>query len=119
ASRGVRVNQRTAPILHTNHAVDPDVRNDEDKDALMKSYPSSRHRLEVLQQIAPGISSVSDLVVALGNREGFPDSICKGRSQGEPTQTAFSIIADCGRRALHICPGSPADHTSHPILLPA
>ena len=119
AGRGVRVNQGAAPVLHTNHALDPDITDDEDEDALMKSYPSSRHRLEVLQRVAAGASSVGDLVVALGNQEGFPDSICKGRSQAEPTQTAFSIIADCGSRALHICPGSQAEHRYYPILLPA
>ena len=119
ASRGVRVNQRTAPVLHTNHALDPDIREDEDEHALMHTYPSSRHRLEVLQRVAAGVTSVDDLVVALRNREGFPDSICKGPSKAEPTQTAFSIIADCGARALHVCPGSPAEHSYHPILLPA
>jgi len=119
AGGGVRVNQRAAPVLHTNHALDPDIKEDEDEHALMHTYPSSRHRLEVLQRVASGISSVDDLVVALRNREGFPDSICKGRSHAEPTQTAFSIIADCGSRALYICPGSPAEHSYHPILLPA
>lgn len=61
ASRGVRVNQRMAPVLHTNHALDPDIGGDEDEAALMKTYPSSRHRLEVLQRFAPGISSVDHL----------------------------------------------------------
>jgi predicted choloylglycine hydrolase len=119
AGRGVRVNQRAAPVLHTNHALDPDIRDDEDEDTLMKTYPSSRHRLQVLQRLSAGISSVGDLVVALKNQEGFPDSICKGRSHAEPTQTAFSIVADCGSRALHLCPGSPAEHIYYPILLPA
>jgi len=68
AGRGVRVNQRVAPVLHTNHALDPDIRDDEDEDALMKTYPSSRHRLQVLQRVATGLSSVGDLIVALGNR---------------------------------------------------
>jgi isopenicillin-N N-acyltransferase like protein len=116
ASRGVRVSQRAGPILHTNHALDPDIRDDED--VLMKSYPSSRHRLAVLQRIAAGVSSVGDVGVALGNRDGFPDSICKGHSRAEPTQTAFSIIADCGSRALHLCAGSPAENAYCPILLP-
>jgi len=61
AGRGVRVNQRTAPVLHTNHALDPDIRDDEDEAALMKTYPSSRHRLQVLQRYAPGVSSVDHL----------------------------------------------------------
>ncbi len=119
AARGVRVNQRTAPVLHTNHALDSDIRGDEDESALMKTYPSSRHRLQVLQRFAPGISSVEQLAAVLGNREGAPDSICKDHSESEPTQTAFSIIADCGKRALHVCPGSPAAHAYHPVLLPA
>jgi isopenicillin-N N-acyltransferase-like protein len=118
ASRGVRVSERAGPVLHTNHALDPDIRDDEDEDALMKNYPSSRHRLAVLQRITAGVSSVGDVGVTLGNRDGFPDSICKGHSQAEPTQTAFSIIADCGSRALHLCPGSPAEHAYCPILLP-
>ena len=119
AGRGVRVNQRAAPVLHTNHALDSDIRGDEDEAALMKTYPSSRHRLQVLQRVAPGISSVDHLAAALGNREGVPDLICKDHSKAEPTQTAFSIIADCGKRVLHVCPGSPAAHAYQPILLPA
>ncbi len=119
AGRGVRVNQRAAPVLHTNHALDSDIRGDEDEAALMKTYPSSRHRLQVLQRLAPGTSSVDQLAAVLGNREGAPDSICKDHSEAEPTQTAFSVIADCGKRILHVCPGSPAVHAYHPILLPA
>lgn len=119
AGRAVRVSQRTAPVLHTNHALDPDIRDDEDEGALRKSYPSSRHRLDVLQRLAAGISSIDHLAAALGNREGFPDSICKAHSQSEPTQTAFSIIADCGKCILYVCPGSPAEHEYCPILLSA
>ena len=118
AIRGVRVNQRSAPVLHTNHALDPDIKADEDEEALMKSYPSSRRRLEILQRIASGVSSMDQLAAVLGNREGIPNSICKSHSQAEPTQTAFSIIVDCGRRVLHVCPGSPAEHAYCPILLP-
>lgn len=58
ASRGVRVNQRMAPVLHTNHALDSDIGGGQDEAALMKSYSSSRHRLQVLQRFAPGVSSV-------------------------------------------------------------
>ena len=118
-SRGVRVNQRTPPVLHTNHALDPDITGDEDETALMKTYPSSRHRLQVLQRFAPGVSSVNQLAAVLGNREGVPNAICKDHSEAEPTQTAFSIIADCGKRVLHVCPGSPAAHAYQPVLLPA
>ena len=119
AGHGVRVNQPKAPVLHTNHALDSDIRADEDQAALMKTYPSSRHRLQVLQRFAPGITSVEQLAAVLGNREGAPDSICKDHSEAEPTQTAFSIIVDCGKRVLHVCAGSPAVHGYRPILLPA
>ena len=118
-TRGMRATRGPGPILHTNHALHPDIGEDEDEDALTKTYPSSRNRLEVLRRIAAGATPVDGLFAALRNREGFPDSICKGLSRAEPTQTAFSIIADCGTRALHVCPGSPAEHSYHPILLPA
>jgi isopenicillin-N N-acyltransferase like protein len=118
AGRGVRVFQGPRPILHTNHALHPDIRDDEDEHALMKTYPSSRQRLDVLQRVASSASSVDHVVGALQNREGFPDSICKSASDAEGTQTSFSIIVDCGSRALHVCPGSPAEHSYHAILLP-
>jgi isopenicillin-N N-acyltransferase like protein len=111
------VNQREVPVLHTNHTLDSDIESDEDEDALMRTYPSSRHRLEVLRRMAPDASSVSQLMPILQNREGFPDSICKAPSEREPTQTAFSLIADCGNRMLHLRPGSPAEHAYRPIML--
>jgi isopenicillin-N N-acyltransferase-like protein len=72
AGRGVRVFQGPRPILHTNHALHPDIRDDEDEHALMKTYPSSRQRLDVLQRVASSASSVDHVVGALQNREGFP-----------------------------------------------
>jgi isopenicillin-N N-acyltransferase-like protein len=119
AARGLRVTRGPGPILHTNHALHSEIREDEDEDALMKTYPSSRHRLDVLRRVAANASSVDSVVAALENRQGFPDSICKGRSDAEQTQTTFSIIADCGRGILQVCSGSPAEHAYHPILLPA
>ena len=119
AARGLRVTQGPGPILHTNHALVADIVEDEDERALMDTYPSSRHRLRVLQQVASEASSRAHVVAALGNREGFPDSICKSPSATEATQTTFSIVAECGRGILQVCPGSPADHAYYPILLPA
>ena len=115
---GVRVSQGGTAILHTNHAVDPDVIKDEDEAELMKSYPSSRHRLDVLKRIVPLAPSVADIVVALRNREGFPNAICKACSQSEQTQTAFSIIVECAGPRLHLCPASPAERDYYSILLP-
>jgi isopenicillin-N N-acyltransferase-like protein len=119
AGRGVRVFRGPSPILHTNHALHPDIKDDEDERALMATYPSSRHRLDVLRRVASSASSVDHVVGALQNREGFPDSICKSPSDAEGTQTSFSIIVDCGRGILQVCPGSPAEHAYYPILLPA
>jgi hypothetical protein len=105
----VRVNQDAAPVLHTNHALDPGTRGDEDEEALARTYPSSRHRLEVLRRRAAGAISVGQVAAILADREGVPDSICKRASPAEPTETLFSIIADCASRTLHLCSGQPAD----------
>ena len=119
ATRGLRATRGPGPILHTNHALHPDIGEDEDEDALTKTYPSSRHRLDVLRCIAAGVSATDHIAASLGNREGFPNSICKSRSDAEPSQTTFSIIAECRRRVLRVCPGSPAEQAYYPILLPA
>jgi isopenicillin-N N-acyltransferase like protein len=119
AARGLRVTRGPGPILHTNHALHPDIAEDEDEGALMKTYPSSRRRLDVLECIATAASAIDHVAAVLGNREGFPHSICKSPSTAEETQTSFSIIMECGRAILYVCPGSPADHPYYPILLPA
>jgi predicted choloylglycine hydrolase len=119
AACGLRVTRGPGPILHTNHAIHPDIGEDEDEDVLMQTYPSSRHRLGVLQRIAADPASVDDAIAALGNRDGAPDSICKSRSDAEATQTTFSIIVDCGRGRLLVCPGSPAEHAYCAVALPA
>ena len=118
-----RVDQRAPSrgpgrILHTNHALVAEIANDEDE-------PADAH-LPIEQAQAEGSSagrrqrvSRDHIAAALGNREGFPDSICKSPSDAEGTQTAFSIIAECGRGVLQVCPGSPAEHAYYPILLPA
>jgi isopenicillin-N N-acyltransferase like protein len=119
AARGLRITRGPGPILHTNHALHPDIGADEDEDALMKTYPSSRRRMNVLQRIAAGAAATDHIAAALGNREGSPNSICKSRSDAEATQTTFSIIVECGCRLLQVCPGSPAEHAYYPVLLPA
>lgn len=119
AARGLRVTRGPGPILHTNHALHPDIVEDEDEDTLMKTYPSSRHRLGVLQRIAADVSSADHVMTALKDRDGAPDSICKSRSDAEATETTFSIVVECGRGGLQVCPGSPAEHAYSAVALPA
>jgi predicted choloylglycine hydrolase len=105
---GVRVNP-TGPILHTNHALDPEIRADETDAKLMGIYPSSRHRYEMLKRKHPAVPSVPSLAALLADRDGYPDAISKGSSNGEPSATLFSVIFDCAERALHLCAGEPAN----------
>lgn len=117
ASRGVRVTRGGVPILHTNHALDLHIREDEDESLLMKTYPSSHRRLDTLRRFSTETSSVDSLMAVLRNRDGFPDSISKAPSDGEPTMTAFSIIADCGNHVVHVAAGPPADHAYRAFVL--
>lgn len=118
AGAGVQVTEGQGPILHTNHVLAAAIADDEDEAALMRTYPSSRHRLEILRRRAAQVSSPDQVMAILRDRDGFPDSVSKAQSDREPTQTAFSIVMDCGGRALSLCPGSPAAYPYLPILLP-
>ncbi len=115
AQRGMRVNQRSSPVTHTNHALDPHIADDEDEAMLMKTYPSSRRRYHVLQGLAARASCVDDVTAILRNKEGSPNSICKDPSEAEKTRTDFSLIVDCGNRTLYFCPGSPAEQAYRPF----
>jgi isopenicillin-N N-acyltransferase-like protein len=106
---GARLNPGAGPILHTNHALDPDIRADESEARLMQTYPSSRHRFDALTRKQPQAPSVTSLAALLSDREGYPDAISKAHSAAEPTATLFSVIFDCAERTLHLCPGEPAN----------
>jgi len=107
---GARLRPDGGPVLHTNHALDPEIRKDEDEHVLMQTYPSSRHRLDVLKRRSAGETSVAAIGALLSDREGYPDAVSKACSAGESTATLFSVIFDCAARCLHLCPGAPADH---------
>ena len=107
---GARVYQNDSPVLHTNHALDPDIRNDEAEDVLMRTYPSSRHRLDVLERRYSGEATVASIGTLLADRDGYPDAVAKACSAAESTATLFSVIFDCAGHALHLAAGAPADH---------
>jgi len=108
AASGARVNQINRPVLHANHALDPDVAADEAAVQLAATFPSSRHRQAILQRKAPQQATVESIAILLSDSEGHPDAIAKIASPDEPTATLFSVIFDCGGRALHLCAGTPA-----------
>jgi isopenicillin-N N-acyltransferase-like protein len=117
ASVGVRVNQVKSPILHTNHALHPDIAADEDKTLLKKTHPSSGHRYDVLRRKCPREASVEAIALLLADMEGHPDSVSKAASAEEPTATVFSAIFGCGERRLLLCPGAPGDHPHRQFTL--
>ena len=107
---GARINQRGSPVLHTNHALDGEIAADESAAELQATYPSSRHRYDVLRRKLPAQPDVSAIASLLADEEGHPDSISKAASPGEPSATLFSVIFECGARSLLLCPGAPAHH---------
>lgn len=107
---GARINQRGSPVLHTNHALDGDIAADESEEGLQATYPSSRHRYDVLRRKLPTQPDAAAIGALLADEEGHPDSISKATSLGEPSATLFSIIFECGARSLLLCPGAPAHH---------
>src|SRR5262249_29079910 len=72
---GARTLDTERPLVHTNHALIPEIARDEDEAALAATYPSSRHRLAVLRRIAAGAASVEAVADVLRNQEGAPDAI--------------------------------------------
>jgi predicted choloylglycine hydrolase len=107
---GARINQPNSPVLHTNHALDRDIAADESEAELQATYPSSRHRLDMLRRKLPARLDAAAIAALLADEEGHPDSISKAASAGEPSATLFSVIFDCGARALQLCTGAPAHH---------
>jgi isopenicillin-N N-acyltransferase-like protein len=110
AAAGARVNQVDSPIVHTNHALDVDIVTDESEADLLATYPSSRHRYDVLRGKFPARPDVAAIAALLADRDGHPDSVSKAASVREPSETLFSVIFDCGDRALFLCSRAPSDH---------
>jgi isopenicillin-N N-acyltransferase-like protein len=109
ASTGVRLRWTVSPILHANHALDPEIAMDEARAVLQGVYPSSRHRQSVLERKVPTRATVQSIAVLLSDTEGHPNAVAKAASPEEPTATLFSVIFDCGERALHLCGGAPTE----------
>ncbi len=105
---GARINQVESPVLHTNHALDPAIAADEAESALTATYPTSRHRYDVLRRKFPPRPDVAAIATLLSDEEGHPDSVSKAASAREPSATLFSVIFECGERALRLCAGAPA-----------
>jgi isopenicillin-N N-acyltransferase-like protein len=107
---GARINQRNSPVLHTNHALDGEIAADESEAELQATYPSSRHRYDMLRRKLPAEADAAAIAALLADEGGYPDSISKAASPGEPSATLFSVIFDCGARSLLLSPGAPAHH---------
>lgn len=105
--------------LHTNNALLPTTRAEENQQALLGTYPSSVARLAALQgALTSEELSVEGVKRVLCDQTGTPNAICKTASSDEPTQTAFSIIMDCGRAEMHLAFGKPSADSYRKIVLP-
>jgi isopenicillin-N N-acyltransferase like protein len=111
SAAGARVNQVDSPIVHTNHALDADISADESEATLLATYPSSRHRYDILRGKLPPRPDVAVIAALLADQDGHPDSVSKAASVREPSATLFSVIFDCGDRTLFLCSGAPSDHS--------
>ncbi len=100
-------------IVHTNHPVLAETALMEDIEAVARVYPSSRERLRTARRHSIGCRD--DMQRLLTDTTGKPDAICKTTSLREPTQTAFSIILECGKRRASVCPGRP-DHGDYRVF---
>lgn len=104
---GTRVVGKRSPVLHTNHSLHPEIGTEQSEDLLRGTYPSSRQRFDRLKLLMPADPEIGAVEALLADRSGYPDSIAKAPSAGEPTATLFSVIFDCGDRSLHLCSGTP------------
>lgn len=105
--------------LHTNNALLPVTRAEEDTKALRGMYPSSAARLYALRTAAERVElSVDGVKQVLRDESGAPDAVCKTASANELTETAFSIVMDCSRGELHLASGRPSINSYQNIALP-
>ena len=80
---------------HANHYLDPDLAADAGA-----PRPNSISRLNrALELVSPGMD-VTRMKALLGDRQHFPDSICRDRTIG-------AFVADTARRRVDVCWGEP------------
>ncbi|WP_250482402.1 C45 family peptidase [Caballeronia sp. GACF5] len=106
-------------LVHTNHALLPVTSSEEDTKSLLGIYPSSAARLAALQAaVACGNLDADGVKQVLRDESGAPDAVCKTASANEPTETAFSIVMDCGRGEIHVVAGKPSVSAYRRIIIP-
>lgn len=89
-------------VVHTNHALHPDLAAIEDEIGLQRTYPTSPRRLEAARRRAQGAAAgMRQLTAILSDRDGAPDSVWKSASEREPTQTVFTFAFDCAKRLAY------------------
>lgn len=106
---GTRVLPANRRLFHTNHALHPEISNLEDEGELRRVYPTTWYRRRRILLGGREAGSVDEIVRALSDRRGAPDSVSKSPSPREPTETAFSVVFDCAASRLHLCAGPPSE----------
>ena len=109
---GVRVNQGGSPVLHTNHALDPDIAADEYAAELQATYPSSRHRLRCAAAQASGAARCRRHRVAAGGRGRLSGLDLEGRLAGGAVRHA------CSRSSSNAAQGRCCCVRARPAITP-
>jgi isopenicillin-N N-acyltransferase like protein len=111
------VTRQPGDAAHTNHAHAPAIAAFEDAELLAATYPSSTSRLDRAVHLLRTRSADADIAGILADHSGYPLSICRHPSPGEPTVTAASVVFDCAQRRATIALGNPCRAESVEITL--
>lgn len=94
-------------IAHTNHVLDPAMRELEWGDNLNSHI--RLHRVETLLERGRGSHTVASLFAVLSDHSNFPRSVCKhADAEINPNvQTVASVVVDLSARQIHVRAGHP------------
>jgi len=97
----VTVNDATldGAYAHSNHYLTPEI-----AERAGDPRPNSIARLGRARELVRPQMDVPDMISALSDRTGYPDSICRER-------TIAAWVADTGARTVRVCWGEPDDAT--------
>ncbi len=97
----VTVNDATldGAYAHSNHYLTPEI-----AERAGDPRPNSIARLGRARELVRPQMDVQDMISALSDRTGYPDSICRER-------TIAAWVADTGARTVRVCWGEPDDAT--------
>jgi hypothetical protein len=94
-------------FCHANSVLCEHLRPYEDAELEYQSSPLRQTHMQRLLDAKRGSLTVEDLKRFTADHAHFPLSVCRHRSERDPTWTTAAFIADLTERALHIAIGNP------------